>query len=65
MDCGQYQERLEGGVRGVRANILYPGDYPGQPPWAFTVSVKRVVVDVSGDLNINHDVEAHAMLMRE
>ena len=41
------------------------GDYPGKYPWPFTGTVKRVVVDVSGDLNINQEVEAHAMLMRE
>jgi hypothetical protein len=41
------------------------GDYPGVYPWAFTGTVKRVVVDVSGELKINHEVEAHAMLMRE
>ncbi len=41
------------------------GDYPGEYPWPFTGTVKRVVVDVSGELNINHEVEAHAMLMRE
>ncbi len=41
------------------------GDYPGKYPWPFTGTVKRVVVDVSGDLNINHEVEAQAMLMRE
>jgi arylsulfatase len=41
------------------------GDYPGEYPWPFTGTVKRVVVDVSGDLNINHEVEAQMMLMRE
>jgi hypothetical protein len=65
MDCGQHQERLEGGVRGVRANFLNPGDYPGQQPWAFTGTVKRVAVDVSGEVNIHLEVEAHTMLMRE
>jgi N-sulphoglucosamine sulphohydrolase, C-terminal len=41
------------------------GDYPGEYPWPFTGTVKQVVVDVSGELNIDHEVEAHAMLMRE
>ena len=41
------------------------GDYPGEYPWPFTGTVKRVVVDVSGEVNINHEVEAHTMLMRE
>jgi arylsulfatase len=40
-------------------------DYPGEYPWPFTGTVKQVVVDVSGELKINHEVEAHAMLMRE
>ena len=40
-------------------------DYPGEYPWAFTGTVKQVVVDVSGELNINHEVEAHGMLIRE
>ena len=41
------------------------GDYPGEYPWPFTGMVKRVVVDISGDLNINQEVEAQTMLMRE
>ena len=41
------------------------GDYPGVYPWPFTGTVKRVVVDVSGDVSIHHEREAHAMLMRE
>jgi arylsulfatase A-like enzyme len=40
-------------------------DYPGQRPWAFTGTVKQVVVDVSGEVSIHHEVEAQAMLMRE
>lgn len=30
-----------------------------------TGTVKRVVVDVSGEVSIHHEREAHAMLMRE
>ncbi len=41
------------------------GDYPGEYPWPFSGTVKRVVVDVSGDVSIHHEVEAHAMLIRE
>jgi len=41
------------------------GDYPGDRPWSFTGTIKRVVVDVSGDLNIDQEVEAQTMLMRE
>jgi arylsulfatase A-like enzyme len=41
------------------------GDYPGEYPWPFTGTVKRVVVDVSGEVSIHHEREAHAMLIRE
>ena len=41
------------------------GDYPGEYPWPFTGTVKRVVVDVSEQGGINLEVEAQMMLMRE
>jgi len=41
------------------------GDYPGQYPWPFTGTVKRVVVDVSEQGGIDLEVEAQMMLMRE
>jgi arylsulfatase len=41
------------------------GDWTFAWPWTFTGTVKQVVVDVSGEVKINHEVEAHAMLMRE
>ena len=41
------------------------GDYPGEYPWPFTGMVKQVVVDVSGEVSIHHEREAHAMLMRD
>jgi arylsulfatase len=40
-------------------------DYPGEYPWAFTGTVKQVVVDVSGEVFIHHEREAHGMLMRD
>ncbi len=40
-------------------------DYPGKRPWVFTSTVKRVIVDVSGELKINLEVEAYTMLIRE
>jgi hypothetical protein len=40
-------------------------DYPGQQPWAFTGTVKQVVVDVIGDQKINLEREAHAMMVRD
>jgi arylsulfatase A-like enzyme len=41
------------------------GDYPGEYPWPFTGTVKRVVVDVSEQGGINLEVEAQTMFMRE
>ncbi len=40
-------------------------DYSGEYPWAFTGTVKRVVVDVSGEVKINLEREAHAMMVRD
>jgi hypothetical protein len=41
-------------------------DYPGDHPHAFTGgTIKRVVVDVSGDPYLNLEREAQAMLARE
>jgi arylsulfatase A-like enzyme len=41
------------------------GDYPGEYPWPFTGTVKRVIVDVSEQGGIDLEVEAQMMLMRE
>ncbi|TMD70357.1 MAG: arylsulfatase [Chloroflexi bacterium] len=41
------------------------GDYPGEYPWPFTGTVKQMVVDVSGEVSVHHEREAHAMLMRD
>ncbi len=41
------------------------GDYPGGYPWAFSGTVKWVVVDVSGELKIDREVEARAKVMRD
>ncbi len=40
-------------------------DWTFARPWAFTGTVKRVVVDVSGEVNINLEREAHMMVVRE
>lgn len=40
-------------------------DYAGEYPWAFTGTVKRVVVDVSGELKIDREIEARAKVMRD
>ena len=41
-------------------------DYPGEQPWAFTGGVlKRVIVDVSGELYVNFELEAAAMMSRD
>ena len=41
------------------------GDFPGQQPWAFTGTIKQVVVDVSEQGSIDLEVEAHFMVVRE
>ena len=42
------------------------GDYPGEHPYVFTGgTIKRVVVDVSGDPYVDLEREAQAMLARE
>ena len=41
------------------------GDFPGQRPWAFTGTIKQVVVDVSEQGSIDLEVEAHFMVVRE
>jgi len=41
------------------------GDYPGTYPISFAGFVKRVVVDVNGEVSIHHEREVHALLMRE
>jgi len=41
-------------------------DYPGERPYRFTGgTIKRVVVDVSGEPYIDLEREAQAMLIRE
>jgi arylsulfatase A-like enzyme len=41
-------------------------DYPGEQPWRFTGgTIRRVVVDVSGEPYIDLEREAQAMMMRE
>jgi arylsulfatase len=41
-------------------------DYPGEPPFAFTGgTIKRVVIDVSGEPYVDLEREAVAMMARE
>lgn len=41
-------------------------DYPGEQPWAFTGGpIERVIVDVSGEVYVDLEREAMAMLSRE
>ncbi|HEY5114101.1 MAG TPA: hypothetical protein VIJ00_01115, partial [Nakamurella sp.] len=40
-------------------------DYPGTSPWAFTGTLHRVAVDVSGEPYLDLEREAVAMLSRE
>jgi arylsulfatase len=41
------------------------GDYPGNRPWPFMGTIKRVVVDVSEQGSLDLEVEAHLMVIRE
>ena len=41
------------------------GDYPGERPWAFTGTVRRIVVDVAGEPYTDLEREAAAMMARE
>ncbi|HEY6410129.1 MAG TPA: sulfatase-like hydrolase/transferase, partial [Ktedonobacteraceae bacterium] len=41
------------------------GGFPGQQPWAFTGTIKQVVVDVSDHGSLDLEVEARLMLVRE
>jgi hypothetical protein len=40
-------------------------DYPGELPWHFTGSIRRVVVDVCGQPYVDLERQADAMLARE
>ena len=62
---GKFSIAGEGLTVGRGSGEPVTGDYPGEYPWAFTGTVKRVVVDVSGEVSIHHEREAHAMLMRD
>ncbi|MDN7026022.1 arylsulfatase [Methanoculleus sp. FWC-SCC1] len=40
-------------------------DYPGEPPWAFTGTIHKVMVDVTGEPYVHLEKEAAAMMARE
>ncbi|MBA7468644.1 hypothetical protein ES707_03896 [subsurface metagenome] len=40
-------------------------DYPGEPPWAFTGTVHKIMVDVTGEPYAHLEKEAAAMMARE
>ena len=71
---GEGKIRTQPGKFSIAGEGLTVGRGSGEPvtsdwtfarPWTFTGTVKRVVVDVSGEVSIHHEREAHAMLMRE
>jgi arylsulfatase len=63
---GKFSIAGEGLTIGRDTGAPVTGDYPGVEPWAFTGgTIRRVSVDVSGELYLNLEREAQAMLMRE
>jgi hypothetical protein len=63
---GKFSIAGEGLTIGRDTGAPVTGDYPGHEPWEFTGgTIRRVSVDVSGELYLNLEREAQAMLMRE
>lgn len=62
---GKFSLAGEGLTVGRGGGEPVTSDFPGKRPWTFTGTIKQVVVDVSGDVSIDHAVEAQAMLARE
>jgi arylsulfatase A-like enzyme len=71
---GEMKMRTQPGKFSLAGEGLTIGRGSGEPvtsdwtfawPWTFTGTVKQVIVDVSGDVSIHHEVEAQGMLMRE
>jgi arylsulfatase A-like enzyme len=62
---GKFSLAGEGLTIGRGSGEPVTGDWTFARPWTFTGTVKRVVVDVSGEVSIHHEREAQAMLMRE
>ena len=62
---GKFSIGGEGLTIGRGSGELVTGDWTFAWPWTFTGTVKRVVVDVSGEVSIHHEREAQAMLMSE
>jgi arylsulfatase len=63
---GMFSLAGEGLCVGRDSGAAVTDDYPGQRPYRFTGgTIKRVVIDVSGDPYVDMAREAEAMLMRE
>ncbi len=63
---GKFSIAGEGLCVGRDSGAPVTEDYPGERPWAFTGgTIRRVVIDVSGDPYIDLEREAAAMLARE
>jgi arylsulfatase A-like enzyme len=62
---GKFSLAGEGLTIGRGSGEPVTGDWTFARPWTFTGTVKQVIVDVSGDVSIHHEVEAQGMLMRE
>ncbi len=63
---GNFELAGEGLCVGRDSGAAVTGDYPGERPWRFTGgTIKRVVVDVSGEPYLDLEREAAAILARE
>ncbi len=63
---GYFELAGEGLCVGRDSGAAVTGDYPGSPPYRFTGgTIKRVVVDVSGEPYLDLERQAEAMLARE
>ncbi len=63
---GPFELAGEGLCAGPDSGDPITADYPGEPPFRFTGgTIRRVVVDVSGEPYVDLAREAQAMLARE
>ncbi|QSZ66402.1 arylsulfatase [Methanofollis aquaemaris] len=55
-----------GGISvGLQRGSPVTADYPGERPWQFTGTVRKVLVDVSGEPYVHLETEGEAMMSRE
>jgi len=62
---GKFSLAGEGLCVGRDSGEPVTGDYPGDQPWAFTGTIKQVIVDVSGESILDMETEAAGAFMRD